>query len=235
MKTFLCALLLSGLGLIAPRYCQAAPTRIVCLGDSVTKAVRPGVTVEETFCALLQKSLSTAERPIEVVNAGIGGHTTANGLARFEKDVLAQNPTAVVIMFGLNDSWIDDGKTASRLTVAEYRQNLQTMVKALKSRGPTVILMTPNPAIAPKYGPERNITLRPYVDAVRDLAREERLELVDVYARFAELPLEGIELNSLFTDAMHPNPSGQKLIADLLAARFRELDWANPKQAAPQK
>ena len=73
------------------------------------------------------------------------------------------------------------------------------------------------------YGPERNVTLKPYVDAVRELARAEQIELIDVYARFAELALEGVDLNSLFTDAMHPNPAGQKLIAEMLIARFRPL------------
>lgn len=206
----------------------AMPVRIVCFGDSVTKAVRAGVKPNETFSALLQRSLSTSGRPVEVINAGVGGNTTSDGLARFERDVLARDPQYVVIMFGLNDSWIDEGKTDSRVSPAQYRDNLRRMIATLKERGITPVLMTPNPAIAPKYSPQRNVTLKSYVDVVRDLARHEQIELSDVYGRFSELAVEGVELNSLFTDAMHPNPAGQKLIADWLAPRLEAL--LEPKQ-----
>lgn len=193
----------------------AEPVRIVCLGDSVTKAVRPGVEPHETFCALLQQQLSRPDNPVEVLNAGIGGNTTEDGLKRFQADVLDRKPDLVVLMFGLNDSWIDAGKTASRLTVHEYRANLDTMLELLLGHQVKVILMTPNPALAPTYGPERNATLRPYVNVVRDLAAHHELPLVDVYQHFAELAQER-EINSLFTDDMHPNPAGQKQIAELL-------------------
>jgi lysophospholipase L1-like esterase len=202
--------------------CAEPPIRIVCLGDSVTKAVRPGVTADETFCAVLEQQLRAGGRDVAVINAGIGGNTTADGLARFEIDVLAHEPNFVVIMFGLNDSWIDDGQTRSRLTVDQYRSNLATMVQRLRDRGVETILMTPNPAIAPKYPAARNVTLKPYVNVVRELAQREQLPLVDVYRRIAEMAIEGVDLNSLFTDAMHPNPAGQKLIAGMLAAQFDE-------------
>jgi len=206
-----------------------AQTRVVFLGDSVTNAVRPGVTPDQTFCALFEKAFREAGKPVEAINAGVGGNTTADALARFEKDVLARRPDYVVIMFGLNDSWIDVGKSVSRLTVEQYRDNLRQMIVSLRARGVQVVLMTPNPAIAPKYGPERNVTLKPYVEAVRDLARAEKLELIDVYGGFAELALEGVDLNTLFTDAMHPNPAGQKLIADMLVARFRSFPQQDPE------
>jgi lysophospholipase L1-like esterase len=200
----------------------AAPLTIVCLGDSVTKGVRSGVKPEETFCALLKKSLTESGRKARVINAGIGGNTTADALARFDRDVLVQQPTHVVIMFGLNDSWIDTGKTASRLTVAEYAANLKKMIATLQERHIVPILMTSNPAIAPRYGPERNVTLKKYVEAMRTVAQEDRILLLDVYARFAELALEGVDLNTLFTDAMHPNPKGHALIAGMLAPAFPE-------------
>ena len=197
--------------------------RIVCLGDSVTKAAREGVSPDQSFCVLLERALSKPQRPIEVVNAGIGGNTTADGLARLERDVLVHRPRYVVLMFGLNDSWVDEGRTASRVSVSTYRENLARMITEIRDRGATVVLMTPNPAIAPKYSADRNVTLKPYVDAVRELARSEKLELVDVYGRFAEFAVEGTELNSLFTDAMHPNPAGQKLIAEMLISRLQPI------------
>lgn len=215
-----------GLAIVAVSWATALagePARIVCLGDSVTKAVRPGVTAEQTFCALLERSLSSPQRPVEVINAGIGGNTTRDALARFERDVLDRDPQVVVLMFGLNDSWIDEGQTASRLTVDEYRENLLRMIVALRDMELEVVLMTPNPALAPKYDPHRNRTLRPYVDVVRQLAREQQLELVDLYAYFAELAQEGFDTNTLFTDAMHPNPAGQQRIAELLEPKLRRL------------
>ena len=55
-----------------------------------------------------------------------------------------------MIMFGLNDSWIDEGgrHNVLRVSVEEYRQNLQQMAADLTARGISVILMTPNPADA---------------------------------------------------------------------------------------
>src|SRR5262245_34890782 len=112
--------LLLGLWLLTagPTLAQA-PLKIVCLGDSVTKAVRPGVTADETFVAVLQKKLQGAGHKAEVLNFGIGSQTTEHGVARLG-DVLAAKPTHVVVMYGLNDSWIDKDKTAPRLTPAEY-------------------------------------------------------------------------------------------------------------------
>jgi lysophospholipase L1-like esterase len=208
--------------LLAPAAHGEEPLRIVCLGDSVTKAVRAGVLPEETFSVVLEKKLNESGQPATVINAGIGGNTTADGLGRFERDVLAHKPKVVVLMFGLNDSWVDAGKTASRLTVAQYRANLEQMLSLLKEQGIQAVLMTPNPALRPTYGPERNATLKPYVEAVRSLAAERHLPLIDVYRHFAELALETPDVNTLFTDAMHPNPAGQRVIADLLYQHFAE-------------
>jgi acyl-CoA thioesterase-1 len=197
-----------------------APLKIVCLGDSVTKGVRPGVNPDDTFCVQLERDLKAAGRNATVINAGIGGHKTSDGLARFDRDVLAHQPTHVVIMFGINDSWVDAGKTTSRLSTADYTGNLRKMVARLQERKITPVLMTPNPVAAPRYPPERNRTLKAYVEAVRSLARQEQVPLLDVYARFAELALEGTDINTLFTDGMHPNPQGHTVLAKLLLQEF---------------
>src|SRR3954471_24198579 len=43
--------------------------RVVCLGDSVTKAVRPGVKPDETYCVYLEKALNAAGVKAKVTNA----------------------------------------------------------------------------------------------------------------------------------------------------------------------
>ncbi len=86
-------LLLAAAPLLLAEAPQATPVRIVCLGDSVTKAVRPGVGPEETFCAVLQRDLRAAGHGVEVVNAGVGGNKTSDGLARSSATCSPKNPT----------------------------------------------------------------------------------------------------------------------------------------------
>jgi lysophospholipase L1-like esterase len=217
MSHFLLLWMMTGPALARP------PVTIVCLGDSVTKGVRMGVKAEETFCALLEKKLKAAGIRAKVINAGVGGHTTADALQRFDRDVLGHKPSHVVIMFGLNDSWVDQGKTTSRLTAKEYGDNLRKMVATLKKKEIFPLLMTPNPVIAPTYLAERNVRLKKYVNAMRSVARDEKVRLVDAYALFGELGLEGVPLNSMFTDAMHPNSRGHEAIAGLLINEFKDL------------
>ena len=90
-------------------------THIVTLGDSITKGERSGVTAEQTFASLIESSLLVAGRPVRVTNVGIGGERTDQALARLGK-VLALKPDVVTIMYGTNDSFVDQGQTASRLS-----------------------------------------------------------------------------------------------------------------------
>lgn len=196
-----------------------APLRIICFGDSVTNGARPGVKEEETFRRLLDRKLKEAGVGCEVINAGVGGNNTGDALARMEEDVLSRKPTHVVIMFGINDSWIDDGKTASRLTVAQYTANLGRVVEQVLATGAQAVVMTANPVWSP-YTPERNVTLKSYVEAARQVARRQGTPLLDVYARFAEANIEGAALDALLVDGMHPGPAGHAVIAEMLAEWF---------------
>ena len=96
----------------AKRAAYAAPvlsafdkeTTIVCLGDSVT-GVYYHTGGHRAYPEMLELALRQAHphAPIRVINAGISGHTTIDGLARLEQDVLQHHPTLVTISFGLND------------------------------------------------------------------------------------------------------------------------------------
>ncbi len=51
-------------------------------------------------------------------------------------------PDIVTVMYGTNDSYVDQGATTSRITVEEYRRNLETLVSELLRRGILPVLMT---------------------------------------------------------------------------------------------
>src|SRR5437868_298093 len=75
---------------------------VVCLGDSITRRGYP---------ECLEKLL-----PVRVVNAGVNGNTSRQGLARLKRDVLSRQPDVVVLFFGANDSRLDAPKTQVALT-----------------------------------------------------------------------------------------------------------------------
>src|SRR3954469_787333 len=89
-----------------------AEVRILTLGDSITKGVRPGVTAEETFQSQLQEQLRRQKVSANVINAGVGGERTDQALQRLGGLLKAHRPHTVVIMYGHNDSHIDRGRTA---------------------------------------------------------------------------------------------------------------------------
>lgn len=203
--------------------------RIVAFGDSTT-APRASLTV---YPALLEKELSARLAvPCQIVNAGKPGNTTTMARQRFEADVLAVRPALVIIQFGINDSafdvWKSPPATTPRVPVEDYRGNLRHFVEASRAAGAAVILMTPNPLRwtsamrkmygKPPYDPERtdgfNLTLAAYVDAMRALAKEMNVPLMDVARVYAALPPESVD--ALLPDGMHPSQRGHDLVAQLL-------------------
>ena len=199
----------------------AAPVKIICLGDSITRGVRGGVTAEQTFAALLQAWLSEHAAPVEVMNAGIGGERTDLALKRLDRDVIAPKPAVVTVMYGTNDSAIDAGKPGPRLPVDSYETNLHTIVRQLRDTGAEAVLMTPIPLATdfaymtrpPYQGRSPNFKIVEYVHAVRRVARAEGVPLIDNFAAWAEEALMGTDLNALTTDGCHPNPAGHALLA----------------------
>ncbi len=196
----------------------AEPLRIVTLGDSITKGVRPGVTEEQTYAAELQRQLRANGHPdAEVINVGLGeegfrSETAGRGLLRLEQDVIAKKPQIVTIMYGHNDSYVDTGQTASRIPIPRFRADLSQLVQRLRESYITPILMTP-PANAEKSAPNGigehcNVRLAQYAEVTRQVAETLQVPLVDHYAAWAEVSKSGTDLNEWTTDGYHPNPKG---------------------------
>ena len=74
-----------------------------------------------------------------LANAGVGGNTTAQMLARIDADVLAYNPAFVTVLGGTND--IANGVPATTVI-----SNLQAIYQKIRNTGATVIACTEYPA-----------------------------------------------------------------------------------------
>jgi acyl-CoA thioesterase I len=115
---------------------------IVCFGDSLTAGY--GVDRESSYPSVMQRDLDAGGFHYRVVNMGVSGDTTKDGLARLER-VLAAKPAVVVVEFGGNDG-------LRGLPVRETQQNLDTMVGALKKSGTRVTMA--GITLPPDYGPD---------------------------------------------------------------------------------
>lgn len=191
--------------------------RIITLGDSITRGARPGVLPAHTFSARLRAGLREAGLPVHVHNLGIGGERTDQALARLQRDVISQRPHLVTVMYGTNDSWVDPGKTESRLSAAQYEANLRTIVRQLQEARIQVVLMT-----EPRFGEENrrnglgeepNLRLARYVEIGRAVARDLQLPLVDHFGGWTTEQVGGRRLQPWTTDGCHPNFDGHADLA----------------------
>lgn len=91
-------------------------TRVLAMGDSVTYGF--GVAREDTFPFLLRERLAARGwGDVEVVNAGVPGYSTYQGVVHLERDLLALEPDVVLFAYMNNDRWDSRGDvhTAERI------------------------------------------------------------------------------------------------------------------------
>ncbi len=200
--------------------------KVITLGDSITKGVRFGVATNETFAALLEARLRQEGFPLDVRNSGIGSERTDLALARLDRDVIQERPDVVTIMYGTNDSFVDQGRTDSRLTSATFAANLQTLVERLRAAGIQAILMTEprwgKAASLNGVGEHPNVRLEKFVTASRELARAKNFPLVDHFEVWSKQEANGIDIGQWTTDQCHPNPTGHAVLAEALLPVVRE-------------
>lgn len=184
-------------------------TRIVCFGDSVT-GVYYHTGGRRAYTDMLGIALRRlyAKADVTMINAGISGHTTANGLSRIDSDVIRHKPALVTVMFGLNDM--------ARVPLETYRENLRTIIRKCRAVGAEVLLATPNNVIDTASRPtEKLIT---YCEVVRQVGRELDVPVCDCYRELESLRQhDALAWRLLMSDEIHPNMDGHKRIAEQLA------------------
>ncbi len=113
---------------------------LVCFGDSLTAGL--GTGPGQSYPEYLQADLDALGYRYRVVNEGISGNTTKDGVARL-KDVLALKPRIAVVEFGGNDG-------LRGLPIEASEANLDEIVRMLKSAGIEVALA--GITLPPDYG-----------------------------------------------------------------------------------
>jgi lysophospholipase L1-like esterase len=185
------------------------PTRVVCFGDSITGAYYH-TGGRRAWCDMLGIALQSLypRARVEMINAGVSGHTTAQALARIDKDVIARMPHLVVVMFGMND--------VARLPLEEYIANLQTIIEKCHAAGASVVVCTPNAVIENAARPNAKLAL--LAERLRQLAKERSLPLVDTFVDYQQVrERDETAFRLLMSDEIHPNMHGHRRFAEQMA------------------
>jgi len=195
---------------------------IVCFGNSTT-APRKGLN--KAYPVRLNENLHRSGFAANIFNAGVPGshagsrsennfHKVPHGLDRFDTAVMAKKPDWVIISFGINDSWQDQGPgRRARIPLEKFKLHLGFFIEKIQAAHGNAILMTPNP-LGKKFEPYRHQQLKKYRNACLVLARKFNIEVVDTWKMF-RLQSKGEKngTDDLLMDGMHPNDAGHALMA----------------------
>lgn len=189
--------------LLAPVAAAAAPVKILAFGTSLTQGY--GLPPGTEFPAVLQARLKASGIDATVINAGVSGDTSSDGLSRIDWS-LADHPDAAIVEMGSNDALRGiDPKLTER--------NLAAMLARFRDAHVPVLLLGMK---APRnLGPD-------YANAFDPIYPRLAKEFGVLFYPFV---LDGVALNAKLNqaDGMHPNPDGVKIIIGRMLPSVKQL------------
>lgn len=207
------------------RMTAADRVRIVLVGDSTVCEFQPpdwrrgwGQYIGDYF-------LNT----VEIANHARSGRSTKTFLNEglWEK-ALEDKPLFVFIQFGHNDNHAPD-RPESTAADQEYQDNLRYFVDRARAIGATPILITP--MHRRKFTPagKMNDTMRPYADAMKRVAKEKQVALVDLHTASGQLFEQMGEAQSSSMaedpqDRTHFNERGARQMAELIVQMLAQAE-----------
>lgn len=208
------------------------------LGDSITEGV--GASSESKIYHQVFKENVGLKNAF---NHGIGGTRIAKQMHKSENgrwdlyfiprvDELEDDADAVVVFGGTNDFGHGDaplGCFADRTPDTFYGACHVLMEKLIcKYPDKPIVFMTPlhrtNEDNSYAMEIPKNLSLRDYVDVIREVAEYYSIPVIDLFAESGMQPNVACQNEQYFTDGLHPNDNGHERIARKLEAFFRAFE-----------
>jgi acyl-CoA thioesterase I len=177
--------------------------RIVCFGDSLTAGY--GTEAGQAYPDYLQGELDRQGYSYRVVNAGISGNTTKDGVARVAS-IVAMKPAIVVVEFGGNDG-------LRGLRIADTRTNLDQILSTLTATGTKVVLA--GITLPPDYGADY---IRQFNESYGLLAKKFHVPMLP----FLLKGVFGVE-GMMQPDRTHATAAGNKIVANNVYSLIQPL------------
>ena len=195
--------------------------RILCFGDSLTYGVtlealslpqgaQADLVLVEGYVPKLWRLLeSKYGSGFELVNAGIPGERTIEGVERIRNEMRIHDPDLVLLLEGI----VDVNNSAPRFPVV--RENLIEMMTLVQREGRLVIIGT-----YPLLNPDGFRTSgTPFIPRLNDVIRQEANRLSVQIADHEKAN----DLSGQGPDGLHPNNIGYEALASTWLAAMEEL------------
>ena len=172
--------------------------RVVLMGNSITDGW-PGTRPD-----FFKKN--------KLIGRGIGGQTTSHMLVRFRRDVIELNPRAVVIMAGINDIALNNGK----ITHENILGNIISMCELAKFHKIRPVLCSCLPAASFKWRPDLTPAedIKRLNEMIKAYAKANKILYVDYYSAFVDE--QGGLPTKYAKDGVHPNLEAYKIMEQIL-------------------
>ncbi|VAV97116.1 Arylesterase precursor [hydrothermal vent metagenome] len=172
---------------------------IVVLGDSLTSGF--GLAAQQALPEQLQQQFKSEFAGIKVINAGVSGDTSANGLARYTWSVGAVNADLLILALGANDYLLG-------LDPAITQANLAAILDKAKAENLPVVLA----GLTPKGKLDDASRMAQFAGIYPQLAKAYDLPLYPAL-------LQGVRgaPKLLQADGLHPTAEGVRIMAEGLA------------------
>lgn len=175
---------------------------LVFLGTSLTAGY--GLDAREAYPSLIQHKLDSLGLGYRVVNAGVSGATSADGLSTLDW-VLSQNLpiSLLVVELGANDGL--RGNDAQQ-TIASLRENLLAIAQKARARYPNLTLVLAGMTLPPNFGDD---FVARFEAVYPEVAKTTGATLIP----FLLENVGGVRaLNQ--ADGIHPTAAGQRIVAE---------------------
>jgi lysophospholipase L1-like esterase len=141
-----------------------------------------------------------------VLNYGVGGELTSDGLRRLRNMVRSVHPSTVIILEGINDLW--GGRSSSDIV-----GNLSQMAQSVQASGARPMILTVLPVDRPVF-PDAQSKVNALDTAIRAMAKRRSITVIDAAARFrSHHPLSAcFRHGDGREDGVHPNDTGYRVL-----------------------
>jgi hypothetical protein len=170
--------------------------RIVAIGSSTTAGEGGIAPYPSRLLSLLRSQYPSAT--IDVINRGVGGEEAPAELARFDRDVIAQNPDLVIWQVGTNAVWQRPDQNPKPPTFDETTAAIHDGVDELLAYGRADIILMDLQYVPAVVTPAKIDTAVAMVGAIGRIAHDKG---VNVFRRFALMKgwhkVEGISFDRM--------------------------------------